>query len=109
MTELAAMIDSVLACPVCGGTLQQRVGDSIKCSTCGNEFPVVEGVAVLVPAIGAASSSFYSVADEARFGRGAGMSDQYAGPVRDFLARIPRNALVVEIGSGAGAFEQSHP
>ena len=37
-----------LVCPVCFGPLQLE-SDAIACNDCGHRFPVVDGLAVLMP------------------------------------------------------------
>ncbi len=37
-----------LACPVCHGLLEAAVGDRIRCAHCGREYPVVDGIPVLI-------------------------------------------------------------
>ena len=57
-----------------------------------------------------AAKSFYAVEEAGRFGRNAeSMGESFARPVREFLAGLPRDWTVVEIGAGQGAFDGSHP
>lgn len=40
----------ILACPICTGELIQSEGDSaLHCRSCCRDYPVVEGVPVLLP------------------------------------------------------------
>ena len=72
-------------------------------------YPVRQGIFALVDA-SVEAGTFYESEEEARFGRDAGgMPEAFTKPVRDFLARLPREAVVVEVGAGRGAFSDSHP
>jgi uncharacterized protein YbaR (Trm112 family) len=42
-TELREM----LACPACHGELRFR-GERVMCESCGREYPIVEGIPVLI-------------------------------------------------------------
>ncbi|MDD2581294.1 MAG: Trm112 family protein [Desulfuromonadaceae bacterium] len=40
----------ILACPVCSGELTQiEDGPSLYCKSCGRDYPIVEGVPILLP------------------------------------------------------------
>lgn len=108
----AARVDArlrpLLICPACRGGLADAAG-GLRCSSCGAEYPVVDGVARLVSA-GERSESydFYNAEDRARYGRPT-LDPQFADPVREFLDDTPPDAVVVELGSGQGAFYGWHP
>jgi uncharacterized protein YbaR (Trm112 family) len=38
----------LLACPACAGDLRLQ-GNALLCAACGRSFPVIDGIAVLIP------------------------------------------------------------
>ena len=101
-------LQGALVCPVCRAPI--RVARSVcRCTGCERLYPVRQGIFALVDA-SVEAGTFYESEEEARFGRDAGgMPEAFTKPVRDFLARLPREAVVVEVGAGRGAFSDSHP
>ncbi len=40
----------ILACPICKGELlQAEDGSSLHCRTCGKDYPIIEGIPILLP------------------------------------------------------------
>ena len=49
-TMLPLELLQILACPDCKGELtQNQDGSSLRCTPCGREYPVVDGIPVLLP------------------------------------------------------------
>lgn len=50
-TMLPLELLQILACPICKGELiQSEDGSSLRCKPCNRDYPVVEGIAMLLPA-----------------------------------------------------------
>ena len=50
-TMLPLELLQILACPICKGELiQSEDGSSLQCKPCNRLYPVVEGIAMLLPA-----------------------------------------------------------
>lgn len=50
VTMLPLELLQILACPVCKGELlRSENGPALHCKQCGREYPVVEGIPVLLP------------------------------------------------------------
>lgn len=110
-SSVAIRLWQVLRCPRCRGAIK-RGADAASCDNCGAWYPFRDGVSCMLPGGSGndAHGAFYSSDDAARYGRGP--SEMPATTVRQvhrFLAAVPADELVVEIGSGQGAFDQSHP
>jgi SAM-dependent methyltransferase/uncharacterized protein YbaR (Trm112 family) len=106
----AALLDAV-QCPSCGGRVRRSEG-CLRCDSCGQSFAIDQGVLCLVPteSIGGPHGTFYSADDFPRYGRDkAGMPPATVAQVRTFLASVEPKDLVVEVGSGQGAFAGVHP
>lgn len=98
----------LLRCPVCRGALGDTPG-AMRCADCGARYEVSDGIPRLVAGRQAGEGyDFYNAEDAARYGRGE-LDPQFADPIREFLAATPRSAVVVELGSGQGAFYGAHP
>jgi uncharacterized protein len=49
-TMLALELLQILACPVCKGELMQiEEGTTLHCQPCNRDYPVVEGIPMLLP------------------------------------------------------------
>lgn len=101
---------AVLRCPRCRERLHFEA--EFRCTGCEAVYPISAGVPRLVPRHPGHqhAATFYSREEPARYGRSSGeMSERFVDPVRTFVADLPDDALVVEIGSGRGAFNAVHP
>jgi SAM-dependent methyltransferase len=101
---------AALRCPRCRSHL--LFGAELRCRGCGATYSITDGVPALVPGepTNEGAKAFYSAEAPERFGRpSTDMPERFIGPVRAFLADVPDDALVVEIGSGRGAFNGIHP
>lgn len=50
VTMLPLELLQILACPICKGELLQiEDGSSLHCKPCSKDYPVVEGIPVLLP------------------------------------------------------------
>lgn len=99
----------ILRCPTCREPLAPA-GSGLDCARCATRYPFDEGVACLVSRTDGErdDAGFYSAADPARYGRQT-FSDPFGRAVGAFLADVPREGCVLEIGSGAGALDAVHP
>lgn len=104
-------IAPALRCPRCqGGLIWEPT--AATCRECATTYRR-EGnlVGLITPeAAPAEHTSFYGQDDDARFGRDGDSIDPSAKNwVQEFVASLRPEALVVEIGAGAGAFSGLHP
>jgi SAM-dependent methyltransferase len=106
--EQEQRLTNVLRCPVCHGAIEVASAGKETCSRCGYVVAMSAGVRLLAGGPDSAAARFYSAADEARYGR-VEMNPQFDKPVRAFLEQLPASWVVVELGSGAGAFDGAHP
>lgn len=73
-------------------------------------YPISYDVWCLLPDAPSEHLSFYTSDDDARYGRDQhGMPEWIRGPLNRFIAATPANGVLVELGSGRGAFAGSHP
>lgn len=87
-------------------------GHELRCAGCRAAYPVADDIARLVPpeASAEASHSFYSREEPERYGRDrSSIPPAMAALVEAFVGALPAEAVVVEIGSGRGAFDRIHP
>ncbi len=102
---------SALCCPRCRGGLLEAAAH-LSCASCDASYELHDGIPALVATATGddAHAAFYSEADPERHGRsGEGMPEPFASEVRNFVAGVPAGGVVVEIGSGRGAFSGIHP
>jgi SAM-dependent methyltransferase len=100
-----------LRCPRCQGGLEWET-TAVRCRECDNAYDRDGDLVALIPpeAAPAEHTAFYNDVDEARYGRDAEAMDPNAERwVREYLAALPGDRLVVEIGAGRGAFNGAHP
>jgi SAM-dependent methyltransferase len=98
---MPAVLDDVLVCP-------DSRSSTRKCG-CGNHFPFIDGVRVMLPKERSAlAETFYELRCDERHGRAA-MPDYIGTPVGRFLDSLEPDALVIEIGTGRCAFHGWHP
>lgn len=105
----------LFCCPGClhrdgGGfsSLEPREG-GLGCSRCRRFFPVAAGIPDLRPeGADPAALRFY---DQGYVEETYGREDQseHVGPLRHWLASAPVDGLVLELGTGLGALQDSHP
>jgi SAM-dependent methyltransferase len=109
-TDIPAWLAEAVRCPTCGGSL--AVGDAeLRCTACHQAFRRDGDLLGLVPAdvADADNTSFYNEGDAARFGRDAEtVDDASEGWVREFVASLEPDSVVVELGAGRGAFSGLH-
>jgi uncharacterized protein len=49
-TMLPLELLQILACPICKGELiQSEDGSSLQCKPCNRDYPIVEGIPILLP------------------------------------------------------------
>jgi SAM-dependent methyltransferase len=100
---------AAFACPACRRDLHVEDA-SATCHGCGQVYPTEREVRILLADREAGDRGFYTEEDAARYGRDEqAMPEQFSSVVRAFLAEIPEDALVVELGCGQGAFAGWHP
>lgn len=81
----------ILACPNCK-TAVDRVGDALRCDACGQHYPIVNGVPVLMP-----DGSVPEIKHEAELTT----RDSYLPWIhRNILSSLLDDQIVIEIGSG---------
>jgi SAM-dependent methyltransferase len=100
-----------LACPACSGGLAED-GDALRCEGCGATYPIEQETLRLVPERLRTrdDSAFYDAESGGRHGReAAAMPAKLRDPVEAFVGGLAPDALVLELGSGRGAFDQIHP
>lgn len=107
-------LEACLRCPRCRSELW-RDGQSFRCGSCEQRYPVEQEVACLRPRRNNLEAqdavprdAFYSAADPQRYGR-TELPEPFVQQVQDFLTEIPADGLVLEIGSGGGALDGVHP
>jgi SAM-dependent methyltransferase len=88
------------------------VEGALRCTRCGESFPVASGVCDLrgeeaSRTIDRKAVAFYErVYGEESYGREA--QDEHAAPLREMAALAPDGALVLELGTGLGALQGVH-
>lgn len=102
---------AVVRCPRCRGGVESSERE-LRCRDCGVRYRREGDLLGLAPAdpAPAGHSAFYNAQDAARFGRDAeGIDPDSERFVREFLATLPPEATVLELGAGRGAFDGAHP
>jgi len=110
-TCLSPSLRAVIRCPVCRGPLAWWASE-VRCTACLAQYAIIRGIPSLVPTAlrSGREAEFYNASDPFRYGRdGSELSDQMRGDIFTFVDSLPRDALVVEVGSGRGAFTGCHP
>ncbi len=109
--RISERLRDLLRCPSCGAGLRDQ-SCTLVCVECTTSYGVELGIPRLVvpDAQEDPGFAFYNTTDEARYGRAEmGMPPQVSAAVRQFIDATPRDACVVEVGPGRGAFSGSHP
>ncbi len=103
-------LQASLRCPACHSTLGAE--PELRCDGCGVLYPVEEGIYRMVPKDGGdrRAELFYNAVPGERYGRDKReMPAQFARPVLNLVSTLPGNSLMLEIGSGRGAFDRVAP
>ena len=81
----------VLACPTCRVKVV-RLGNHLRCEQCGCEYPIVDGVPIMLPG---------GIYDDVRHEMDLGVQTEYAPWVhRMILQSLTDDQIVVDVGSG---------
>jgi SAM-dependent methyltransferase len=135
MTTSPAVLDDLLCCPTCRGSLQRHdrltgeqhrgtdPGGGYRCDACGNEYPIVSGVPDLVPpsldidadwALWSEHLEAFQRRRDARVdasGGVAGRLSRLGRPQQEAFAEFTgiRDGVVLDIGCGPGKFRRRLP
>src|SRR5450759_1972139 len=81
----------ILACPICRVRVERR-GDRLRCGQCSCEYPIVDGVPIMLP-----GGAYKDVRHEVNLG----VRTEYAPWLhRMILQSLPDDQVVVDVGSG---------